>query len=420
MTGSPAKREGHATRGGHPRRDGVRGTRVWGMPWWVAVIVVWLIGRSVSTAMLLFYAANQAENAWTGKSPSLFDFSSLWDGRWYNIIAVTGYPTELPLTDDGRVGENAWAFMPVFPLLARTLMVFGLDWNTAGITISLLAGLGASFFFYRLVARYTPSSQAIFAVLLFGLAPTAPLLQVAYGESLQMFFIAVTLFYLSHHRYSLVLIFGTVLAFTRPGAIALALVVVIHGVTRYAKRRTQRFPVNERIAASMTAGWLTVVGFAWPVVAALATGRPSAYFETELAWRSVYIGYLELVPFTPWIQGMQWWTTQQWGWPPEPWGYVLLGGVVVVAGLILVLPAARRVGPEIRLWSLSYGLYVLAVFFPQSSTFRILAPLFPALAIVAAPRSRIYRILIVTLFVVGQFLWIGAAWAVSDYDWTPP
>jgi hypothetical protein len=46
--------------------------------------------------------------------------------------------------------------------------------------------------------------------------------------------------------------------------------------------------------------------------------------------------------------------------------------------------------------------------------------LFPALAIVAAPRSRIYRILIVTLFAVGQFLWIGAAWAVSDYDWTPP
>jgi hypothetical protein len=78
------------------------------------------------------------------------------------------------------------------------------------------------------------------------------------------------------------------------------------------------------------------------------------------------------------------------------------------------------VGPEIRLWSLSYGLYILAVFFPQSSTFRILAPLFPALAIVAAPRSRIYRILIVTLFAVGQFLWIGAAWAVSDYDWTPP
>jgi hypothetical protein len=26
----------------------------------------------------------------------------------------------------------------------------------------------------------------------------------------------------------------------------------------------------------------------------------------------------------------------------------------------------------------------------------------------------------VLLFVVAQFFWIGAAWAVSDYDWTPP
>jgi hypothetical protein len=72
------------------------------------------------------------------------------------------------------------------------------------------------------------------------------------------------------------------------------------------------------------------------------------------------------------------------------------------------------------LWCLSYGLYVLAVFFPQSSTFRILAPLFPGLAIVAAPKSRVYRTLIVLAFLVGQFFWIGAAWAVSDYDWTPP
>ena len=390
------------------------------MPWWVAVLVVWLVGRAVSTTMLLFYAAHQAENAWTGSSPSLFDFSSLWDGRWYNIIAVSGYPSDLPMTDDGHVGENAWAFMPVFPLLARALMVLGLDWNAAGITISLLAGLGASIYLYRLVAKVAPASQAIFAVFLFGIAPTAPLLQIAYAEALQMFFIAVALFYLSERRYGLVLVFGTVLAFTRPGALALALVVLIHGVTRYARRRSERFPVNERIAASMTVAWLTIAGLAWPVIAALVTGRLTAYFDTELAWRSAYIGYVDLVPFTPWIQGMQWWTTQQWGWPPDPWGFALLGGVVALAGAVLLLPAARRVGPEIRLWCVSYGLYVLAVFFPQSSTFRILAPLFPGLAIVAAPRSRIYRVAIVVVFVVAQFFWIGAAWAVSDYDWTPP
>jgi hypothetical protein len=390
------------------------------MPWWVAVLVVWAIGRVVSTGMLLFYAANQAENAWTRRAPSLFDFSSLWDGRWYNIIAVSGYPTELPMTDDGRVGENAWAFLPIYPFLARGLMSVGADWNTAGITISLLAGFGASIYLYRLIAKYAPASQAIFAVLLFSVAPTSPLLQFAYAESLQMLLIAASLFYLAEHRYGLVLVLGTALAFTRPGALALALVVLIHGAFRYARKAREPFPFRERIAASMTAGWLTIAGLAWPAIAALATGRLTAYFDTELAWRSAYIGYVELVPFTPWVQGMQWWTTQQWGWPSEPWGFVLLGAVIVLPALLLLSPAARRVGPEIRLWCLSYGLYVLAVFFPQSSTFRILAPLFPGLAIIAAPKSRVYRTLIVLAFLVGQFFWIGAAWAVSDYDWTPP
>ena len=33
----------------------------------------------------------------------------------------------------------------------------------------------------------------------------------------------------------------------------------------------------------------------------------TAYTDTELAWRAPYIGYEELVPFTPWFQGAEWW-----------------------------------------------------------------------------------------------------------------
>ena len=394
-------------------------TRVWGMPWWAAVIVVWAIGRLVSTAFLLFYAGNQSDNAWTSAAPSLFDFSSLWDGRRYNIIAVSGYPSELPRTDDGHVGENQWAFLPVFPGLARTLMAFGVDWNIAGIAISLAAGLGASFYLFRLIAVFASPSQALFTVTLFSVAPTSPMLQLAYAESLQMFLIAVSLYYLTQHRFGLVLVFGTVLAFTRPGALALALTVVLHGVVRFIHRSREPFPRSARVTVLLTAVWLSVVGLAWPVIAGIVTGTPSAYFDTELAWRSAYIGYVELVPFTPWILGAQWWAQMQWN-VPELWAFVALGVVVVGGILLLLLPAARRLGTDIRLWCLSYGLYVLAVFFPQSSTFRILAPLFPGLGILAAPQSRVYRISLVGAFLIAQFFWIGAAWAVSDYDWTPP
>jgi len=82
--------------------------------------------------------------------------------------------------------------------------------------------------------------------------------------------------------------------------------------------------------------------------------------------------------------------------------------------------AARRLGPDLRFWLLSYALYLLAVFFPQSSTFRLLVPLFPALGIVAQPRHPAYRLAIVVLCVLGQVLWVQVAWYVDGEDWTPP
>lgn len=79
------------------------------VPWWFAVILVFVGGRLASTAILLVYASVQGENPWTSAQPNLFDFSSMWDGRWYNIIAEGGYPVTLPYTDDGNVGESQWA-----------------------------------------------------------------------------------------------------------------------------------------------------------------------------------------------------------------------------------------------------------------------------------------------------------------------
>ena len=46
----------------------------------------------------------------------------------------------------------------------------------------------------------------------------------------------------------------------------------------------------------------------------------------------------------------------------------------------------ERDGVDVRFWLASYALYLLAVFFPQSSTFRLLVPMFPLLGVVAQPR----------------------------------
>ncbi len=60
------------------------------------------------------------------------------------------------------------------------------------------------------------------------------------------------------------------------------------------------------------------------------------------------------------------------------------------------------------------------MFFPQSSTWRILLPIAPLLGIVALPRSRVYRVLLVAVCIGLQFVWLYTCWWVDGYDWTPP
>ncbi len=99
---------------------------------------------------------------------------------------------------------------------------------------------------------------------------------------------------------------------------------------------------------------------------------------------------------------------------------MLLVLVLVLFAAALFTPWVRRLGVDLRFWSASYAVYLLAVFFPQSSTFRLLIPLFPLLGAVAQPPSRIYRTAIVLLSIVGQFGWLYICWWSNGYDWTPP
>ena len=384
-------------------------------PWWVRVLVIFVLSRAVTTALLLTKAAQQPANPWTGASPGYFDFASIWDGRWYYIIAVSGYPGQLPLTTGGHVAENAWAFLPAFPFLCRVLMtVTGLDFAVVAPLVSVIFALGTALVFYKLMAHLLPSATALFAVVLYCFAPVSPLLQVAYAESMYAFFLTLALYFLVTRQYWMLVPTVVVMSLTRPGGLAFALALGLHVAYRLVRRRSDPFPVRQ-VVASVTATIAALVsGFAWVVIAGLVTGVASAYTDTELAWRSAYVGYEPFRPFTGWVEGANFWV------PEMPWGPVLLIAAVAVAAVLLFVPPVKRLGVDLRFWLASYLLYVLAVFFPQSSTFRILFPMFPALGALAQPRSPVYRVGVVLVFVALQWGWIHIAWWVDGLDWTPP
>jgi hypothetical protein len=388
-------------------------------PWWVKVIAIFVMSRIVTTSILLAFASGQPQNAWTGANPGYFEFAKIWDGHWYYIISVVGYPTELPLTEDGHVGESAWAFMPAYPAVVRLFMlVTGLDFAVVAVVVSFGFALAAALMVYRLMHLVLPGSTALFSVVLFCFAPLSPILQVAYAESMHAFLLALALYLLLQRRYWLLVPVVAVMSLTRPSGLAFALAMALHVAHRWWVRRREPFPVRERVASVSVAFFSGVMGLAWLLIAWALTGSFTAYTDTELAWRSAYIGYVDLVPFTPWVQAANFWAP--WFGMPGWLLIVLLGlGVASFFALLFTRPF-RRLGVDLRFWIASYSLYLLAVFFPQSSTFRLLVPLFPALGAIAQPRSKIYRIALILLFIAGQVLWISFAWRVDGYDWTPP
>ncbi|WP_315069271.1 hypothetical protein [uncultured Microbacterium sp.] len=397
-------------------------TRRWAKaPVAVRVAVVYLGARVVTTVFLVIAASLSTSSSRFGAEAGIIDFVLGWDAQWYWLVAENGYPTDLPLTDSGDVAENAWAFMPVFAYAAKGIGVLLGSWGAGALLLSLVAGYLACLALHRLLRDRIGNSAATWAVVFFAAGPIAAMFQVGYAETLFLLLLFLALDATTRRTYAWLYILIPVMAFTRPGVLAFALFLGLHGLLRWIRRRQDPLTGRE-IAHILALGALaTLSGFAWQVIAGIATGDPGAYLATELAWRQHWIpgGVEGFIPFEGWIQASQFWFSL-WG-MPQWWGpIVLVLSVVGAAAALLFSSQVRALGADIRLWSASYLLYLLAVFFPQSSTFRLLLPLSPLWGAVAVPRSRLWRVGVLAACLLGQWFWIYHVYALGSTFWQVP
>ena len=394
-------------------------------PWWVQVGGLYVAARLVSACIFMAAALHQGVNPWFPAKPDYWSFVNIWDARWYGQVLQNGYPEVLPTDGAGNVQENAWAFYALFPVLGRVVAgATGLHPAFSLTLIAMVCGLGAALVIYRLFRLKASHRTALWGTLFVSTFPVSPVLQVPYAESLNLLLLATALLLVVTRRYLWALPVVVLMCLSRPTGVPFAamagLLFLYRGWQSYsASRRLARGEDPGTAGGGQSgdvphtggqlwslAGLTAVSGMAalmWPGIAWAVTGDIEAYTKTETVWRGQ-----DLVPFKPWFDT----------------GTLLFGpalGVLapfVFVALFAVLMMSRPVralGTELRLWCACYMGYLLLFLHPQTSTFRMLLPLFPlALAAAFISRSRAYRGTVVVMFVLLQIVWIVWLWA-----WAP-
>lgn len=378
------------------------------------IALVYLAGRLVTTGFFALAADLSGPNSRFGADATIGSLAIGWDGQWYWLIAASGYPATLPLTEAGQVAENAWAFMPIYPFLAQAIGTIAGGYPTGAIILSLVAGYAASLLLFALLRPRIGTAAALWAVAFFANGPLAALFQMGYAEPLFLALLLGSLVLLVRRSFGWLYVLIPLMGFTRPGVLAFALLLGLYGISRWVTRTRDALP-RRHIVHIVALGLLAAaVGFSWQVIAGIVTGDPASYLETELAWRRAWVGSeTAFVPFSGFIQAAGMWF-ELWGMPREL-GWVTLGVLVAATTAALVWAGpVRRLGPEVRLWSTSYLVYLLAVFFPQSSLFRLLLPLAPLVGAVAVPRARWWRVGVLVVCLLGQWWWIHEMLALGD------
>jgi len=400
--------------------DAFAPTRRWlrptSWPWWVQVLAVYAVTRLVSGVVLILAALHQEATPWTPASPRYLDYSGkMWDASWYRSIAEGGYPQGLPRDASGLVQQNSWAFFPMYPLLARALMLAtGLSWTTVAPTLSLVLG-GAAAVVIALLVRSVLGPEDIRAslgtVLLLGVFPSAVVLQVAYTESLALLLIAAALLLIRTRHYLWASAVVMALGFTRAVALPMAVVVLVHAVHRWREHRRDEERIWPAEVASL--GVLGVVsvaaGFAWPALVGILTGDRNAYTETQATWR----GQQAVVPVRPWFEVADWLFGR--------WGLPLLLVVLIAFTALTFARGTRRLGPEMHGWVAGYLGYLFLAIEPGSSLFRFMLLAFPfGTVTVRASRARWWIPALVVVGLVGQLVWTYAFWRLTPPSGWPP
>ena len=435
------------------------------------VLAVWAIASLIGLLIFNLGGLDTPQTYWSAAKPSYLQHVAFWDSEWYYRVATQGYPDSisLPIGQDGRVGQNTWAFMPIYAYLSGGLAkLLSANYYACAVVVawlgSALAALGLDAWMRPRVGK----GASLLGVAIFFTCGPAIILQLPYAESLGLALVAIGFAVLAKRRFAWAMVAFVLAAFTRPIGVPLGAALGLWWVWEELRARglisTSRFDASfssarvyadaDPYAANYDAApsetppipspapappalpsftpmdlspmplgskdrlWLFVTAIVtcaaaltWPLLAWIATGRMSAYVDTETAWRGV-----DLAPFEAWIN-----RSASFGGAHA--GVIGLFGVLVLSACILGWRQLRQLGRLTWIWCVCYWVYLLIFFDPSSSVFRMLlmvAPLAWAVAVKLVSRPRA-ALAVLTVGVISQVLWVAWVWDYGSISilWVP-
>ncbi|MGB3641313.1 MAG: hypothetical protein WBA39_27615 [Rivularia sp. (in: cyanobacteria)] len=286
---------------------------------------MWLLSRAVIIVAMLLIAPLLpiAENA---QAPTFgWDVFYAWDSIWYHRIVVVGYE----FINDGN--QYSVAFFPLLPMLARTIMYFGLPFKMAATLINNAAFLGALTVLYYWVKESHGTSAARWSTAVLAWCPYSLYGSVIYTEGLFLLFSTAALRAFDKKQHLWAAIWGILSTATRITGVMLipAFLFVAWKQRRDAKAYVASFAVG-------------IGAFLFSLYCLIKFGDALAFVHVQKGWRDS-TGFA-------W-QG--WWNMLMQIILSSP----LLFGLIVVSGFLLW--RFRQQLSDIKLRSLFYFLWLL-------------------------------------------------------------
>ncbi len=203
---------------------------------------------------------------------------TVWDGRWYEKIALHGYPVTVPQGDfyagTGRQAQTAVAFFPLYPLLVRALdKVLPGGADVAGVVLSLIIGAVATVLVWILAEKVADHRVADRAAILFAFSPGAFVLSLVYAEGLLIVLAAGCLLALLERRWVLAGVLAALASASRPNATAVMFACAWAAGWAVWKRRDWAALIAPLLAP---VGMVAFFGYLW-----WHTGEPLIWFRVQ-------------------------------------------------------------------------------------------------------------------------------------------